>query len=569
MNHLATRLLGVALMLVASIALVGCDDEITSVEDIEFQTLVNVPSNEITITGGQPENPAQFEISYQGLDARPSVSTGSESLDAEVVEETGSPDAGTTTWQITYLGSIDGASLSEAMTINIQSDGESFEENIDVQVNNPLSVTQEAFTFVNGQTPLPRIRVTYEGLEQAPELTSESSAVNIELADEVGDPVAGERAWTLEYVDFISGDFVTETVQLTASSNGATYTRALSVQFNSSILTTTDFITDFIVVEDFETEFSIPEIATEGGTSATVQTGEASPNSTGRNALEVQATGGDPVTLVRNASAPGLNTLSFLVKPDATTDLNMTVTIAEQVDGESVTHETDFIVQAGSEWVRYDIALSVRTPELNPVAERDGGNGPLESISFTVEEDITYFLDDVMMGTPDRSVLEINDFESTNMAYGGSSNLTLGFSDVVPEGSTGFTSRSFSYVGDGSGNFFGYNFNSNGTDLFLSNAANGDVVLRIGAVSQDFDLFAFIQPPEGLGYESGTTVPVEAGEEWREVRIPLSDLRDDPSALFNPGIGNVGFEIRGADGADEDNPVEFLIDEIVLDAQGE
>ena len=569
MNHLATRLLGVALMLVASMALVGCDDEITSVEDIEFQTLVNVPSNEITITGGQPENPAQFEISYQGLDARPSVSTGSESLNAEVVEETGSPDAGTTTWRITYLGSIEGPSLEDAMTITIQSEGESFQEEVAVQVNSPLSVAQEAFTFVAGQSPLPRIRVTYEGLGQAPELTSGSSAINIELANESGDSVAGERAWVLEYTEPIEGDSVTETVQLTASgSEGATYTRALSVQFNNAISTTTDFTTEYIVVEDFETGFSLPEITTEGSTSATVQTGEASPNSTGRNALEVQATGGDPVTLIRRASALDLNTLSFLIKPDATNDLNLTITLTEQVDGESVSRDVGLLIEASSEWVRYDVALDALLEEFNPVAERDGGNGPLESISFTSEEDATYLIDDVMMGTPDRRVLEINDFEITNNPYGSFSDITLGFSEMVPEGSTGFTSRSFSYVEGGS--FFGYNFNSNGTDLFLSNAANGDIVVRIGAVSQGFDLFAFVESPEGgYTFDAATTVPVEAGDEWREVRIPLSDLGNDPSALFNPGIGNVGFEIRGAGDADEDNPVEFLIDKIVLDAQGE
>lgn len=564
----ATRLLGVALVLLWSVTLVGCDDEISSVEDLDIQSLADFDASELTVLAGNPSEPTQFDVTYQGLDTAPELTTSSDQLQVEVAEEEGSLETGSTTWNVLYTGSVDGSGLSESLTLSVQGDAENLEETIPVQVQNPLRTSQEAFTFVAGQSPQPSITVDYEGIESAPVLEADGAPVDIELVTDEGDPQdGGSRTWLLEYAEPIDGDSVTEVLQLVSESGSASYSRAIEVQFNNAITVSSDFSSEFISVEDFETEFSVPEVEDQGATTSSIEQAAAE-NSIGLNALEIDAAAGDPVTLVREASLPDLNVLSFLVRPDPNDEINLTLILEEEVDGEIVEREVGLLIEPGSEWVQYEVALDALLEDFNPVAERADGNGPLQSISFVTGSDVSYAIDDVMMGTTDGPQAEINDFEVTNSAYGSFSDIELDFSDVVEEGSPGFTSRSFSYAEGG--NFFGYNFNNNGADIFFANAENGDLVLSMGQVSEDFGLYTFVETPEGAGgygFDSGQTIEIEASDGWQEVRIPLSELGDDPSALLNPGIGNIGFELRRED-EDAEEPLELLIDDIRLDATG-
>jgi len=564
----ATRLLGVALVLLWSVTLVGCDDEISSVEDLDIQSLADFDASELTVLAGNPSEPTQFDVTYQGLDTAPELTTSSDQLQVEVAEEEGDLETGTTTWDVLYTGSVDGSGLSESLTLSVQGDAENLEETIPVQVQNPLRTSQEAFTFVAGQSPQPSITVDYEGIESAPVLEADGAPVDIELVTDEGDPQdGGSRTWLLEYAEPIDGDSVTEVLQLVSESGSASYSRAIEVQFNNAITVSSDFSSEFISVEDFETEFSVPEVEDQGATTSSIEQAAAE-NSIGLNALEIDAAAGDPVTLVREASLPDLNVLSFLVRPDPNDEINLTLILEEEVDGEIVEREVGLLIEPGSEWVQYEVALDALLEDFNPVAERADGNGPLQSISFITGSDVSYAIDDVMMGTTDGPQAEINDFEVTNSAYGSFSDIELDFSEVVEEGSPGFTSRSFSYTEGG--NFFGYNFNNNGADIFFANAENGDLVLSMGQVSEDFGLYTFVETPEGAGgynFDAGQTVEIEASDGWQEVRIPLSELGDDPSALLDSGIGNIGFELRRED-EDAEEPLELLIDDIRLDATG-
>ena len=113
------------------------------------------------------------------------------------------------------------------------------------------------------------------------------------------------------------------------------------------------------------------------------------------------------------------------------------------------------------------------------------------------------------------------------------------------------------------GDFFGYNWNQ-GT---VTNPGNSSVRVRLGQVSRDFVLYVFVEAVDDAGeytFDGGNEVPVSAGDGWQEIRVPLSQLGSNPSALSDPGIRNVGFEIRRASSDGSTEPVSFLIDDIRL-----
>ena len=449
-------------------------------------------------------------------------------------------------------------------------------EDFDIQPG--LSLSNSQVTFVAGQATPPQVEATYQGLDTAPTIESSAPELAIELVEENGTPEDGSRTWTLVYTDFVEGSSVSESATLTAQADGSTIESTVSVQVNNPISLTTDFEPRFLVVEDYETGFQdgpengagiLPEITTEGTTTAEIQSEEVSPNSNGPNALLVNASAEEAVTFVRQTNAPGLSVLSFLLKPDPSEDFLLTIELEEEANGDLVAREIEVPIEAGDEWVRYDLAVGALFDDFNPVAISAGGNGPLESISFRTDSDATYYVDEIMMGTTAGPQLEINDFQATSFAYGTFAEIELGSSDQVAANASGFTARSMSYVSGG--NFFGYNYNL----PRLANGGSGDVVVRIGQVSRSFDLFVFIETPEtddgragGFSFNAGETVSVDEGDEWREVRMPISQLGDEPSALVDPGITNVGFEIRRPDGDSTEEPIEFLIDEIRLDATG-
>ena len=80
------------------------------------------------------------------------------------------------------------------------------------------------------------------------------------------------------------------------------------------------------------------------------------------------------------------------------------------MNGEGVTRELEAPVETGEQWLQYNLAVGALFEDVNPVAARAGGNGPLQSITFTTDQDVSYHLDDVTMGTAAGGALEINDF---------------------------------------------------------------------------------------------------------------------------------------------------------------
>jgi hypothetical protein len=458
MNHLATRLLGVALMLVASMALVGCDDEITSVEDIDIQPSLEVPGS-VSLVLLDQNSRTDFSISYQGLDEAPTVqATGN--LVVELVEESGSAsEGGERRWSVGYDGSVSGV-VGETITITTRGEGQSIEEEIGVTV--------------------------------------------------------------------------------------------------SSFTITTDFQPNFLVIEDYETAFVDEEgsgnpvaqhpVVAEGGSAFAVQSDQVSENSNGVNAAQIEAVAGDPIVIENRVSAPGADLFTFLVR-STNASFTITFTFTEEVNGEVTQHELEVPIPEGDAWRKYSIEFALISEDFDPVAARAGGSGSLRSVSLTADADVTFEVDEFMLGTEEGPIAEINDFETTTNAYVTFCGGQYSFSDQVADEALGARSRRL-----GGNGCFGYN--QAGTRI--ENASNGSLDFRVGDVAEDTELEVFLELSQGGG--TATTISVEAGSEWRNVSIPISDLAEDPSALAG-GISNVGFSpVSGAS--------SFLLDDIRIDATG-
>ncbi|MES3629069.1 MAG: hypothetical protein PPP56_02770 [Longimonas sp.] len=458
MYRIATRTLGVVLLLVWSLALVGCDDDISSVEDLDIQPSIDLPSS-LSLALLDAESRTEFSTTYQGLDQAPDVS-GSGNLVVERISESGSAEqGGSQQWSVGYDGTVSGVQ-EETITIQTSSEGESIEREINVTV--------------------------------------------------------------------------------------------------SPFVISTDFASRFIVVEDFETDFPDNQgadnpadqrpITTTGATTAAIQSEASSPNSNGPNALEINAAAGDPVSFESTVSAPGANLFTFLVRsPDAAFDL--TLTFVEEANGAEVEHEIVVPITEGAGWRQYGIGFSQIDVDFNPVAVRAGGNGPLKSVRLSADADVTFQVDELMLGTEQGSIAEINDFEATTNAYITFSGASFGFTDQVAENAFGTRARDLQDV-----SFFGYNQGG----IRIQDAANGELKFRIGAVAEDTELEVFLELNEGGG--TATNITIEAGSEWQDISVPISELAENPSALAS-GISNVGFNFVSGSSS-------FLIDDLRLDATG-
>ena len=200
MNHLATRLLGVALMLAASIALVGCDDEITSVEDIDIQPDIEVPGS-VSLVLLDAESRADFTVSYQGLEEVPTAQ-GSGNLVVELAEESGSAtQGGERRWSVGYDGSVSGVA-EETITISTRGEGETIEEELSVTISPFIIQTdfQPEFVIVEdyeaefvdesgADNPVSQRPVTTEGGSavtiQSEQVSENSNGVNAARIDAV------------------------------------------------------------------------------------------------------------------------------------------------------------------------------------------------------------------------------------------------------------------------------------------------------------------------------------------------------------------------------------------------
>lgn len=464
MNHLATRLLGVALMLVASMALVGCDDEISSVEDLDIQPSIDFPSS-VSLTLLDADSRTDFSVSYQGLDEVPSAQ-GSGNLVVELAEESGSANqGGERRWTVGYDGSVSGVA-EEAITITTRGEGETIEEEVNVTI--------------------------------------------------------------------------------------------------SPFIIQTDFQPEFVVVEDYEAEFVDEQgadnpvaqrpVTTEGGSQVAIQSDQVSENSNGVNAAQIDAVAGGAVTMESTVSAPGADLFTFLVRsPNAS--FNLTLTFTEETNGGTTEHTIEVPISESGAWRQYGIGFSQIGEDFNPVAARAGGSGSLQSVSLSTDADVSFQVDEFMLGTEQGPIAEINDFETTSNAYITFSGASFGFTDQVADNALGARARDLANV-----NFFGYNQGG----IRIANGSEGVLKFRIGNIEEATDLRVFLETAagdnDGFGFDNGPILSFEASSGWQDVEVPLSDLGENPGAVAN-GLTNVGFQNEGGGAG-------LLLDDIRIDATG-
>lgn len=429
----------------------------------------------------------------------------------------------------------------------------------DFDIQPAVSLTASRLEFTAGQSPAPTFGVRYQGLDSAPEAVA-PAGVELELVEETGTPQSGTRTWAVRFTgDVPSAGSVETAVMVEARAGGRDVTSAVELGVSSPVSISTTFRNRLAVVEDYEGDGR--QVTTTGGTTAEVVTDGVAPNSNGLRALRVVDSGAGGVVFERQINAPGQGVFSFLLRPETTADFTLAVTFADQAGSAVNTYTVDVPVEAGGDWRRYSIAATQLFEGFSPVAARSGGDGPLQSVTFSSDAPATYVVDDLAFGTASGPTIEVNDFESTSFFYIGATT----FTDVAAtsELSDGASARRFTYT-DG-GNFFGYNFQNNGPALFLDAGAAGVLQLVIGEVSKAFDLYVFVETDGGAyGYNSGRAVPVEAGAGFRTVTVPLANLGDGASALKSPGITNVGFEVRRPESDTSTDPISFVFDDVKL-----
>ena len=430
----------------------------------------------------------------------------------------------------------------------------------DFDLQPAVSVSASALTFTAGQDPPATFTVRYQGLDAVPEPVA-ADGVEFELAGETGSAQSGTRTYAVRFTGAVpSAGSVDAVATVRAVSGGQEITKAVALTVNSPVSISTTFRRRLAVVEDYEGDGQSFEAT--GGTTATVVTDQVSPNSSGFRALKVNASGSGAVTFNRTVNAPGQGVFSFLLKPDAAApDFTLTVTFRDRAGADVRTFDVDVPVAAGGDWRRVSVAATQLFAGFNPVDARSGGDGALEGVTFSADAAATYYVDDLAFGTGDGPSVEVNDFETTSFFYNGAAT----FNDVAVSNplSDGAQARRFTYT-DG-GNFFGYNFQNNGPALFLDAGSNGALSLVVGGVTKAFDLFVFVETGGGVySYGSGRVVPVEAGDDFRTVRVPLADLGGSVGALGSPGITNVGFEIRRREVDTTTDPISFVLDDVKL-----
>ncbi len=417
----------------------------------------------------------------------------------------------------------------------------------------PSSIAVIILDDGTGQT---EFTLEYQGLDEPPSLESSNADLVLERLSQSGTPETGEQRWRASY-NQVPDDILDETLTLSTTANGQSLTRSIAALI-AEIQITTDFTPSFANVIDYEDE--VRSIETAGGATAEIVE-NASPNSSGINSLQFDAVSGGSVTISNETNGVGADRLTFLVFPDAGSTVPLEIRVVERVDGGQEARTLTIPITPGSEWRKYGIEFDKFSEVIDPVSSASGGSGSLLSVQFTSGGTGTVFLDEIALGTETENVAEIHNFDSTSNAYGSFSDIEFGTSNNVADVADGITSRTLSYTTGG--NFFGYNYNTLRADLTVSDVLS----LNVGEVSRDFVLFAFVESQDDSGgytFNGGVEVDISASDGWEQVTIPLSQLGSDPSVLLNPGMRNVGFEVRRAPGDESTEPIEFLLDDIQL-----
>ena len=379
------------------------------------------------------------------------------------------------------------------------------------------------------------LSLSYQGLDDHPTVET-TGALQAESAEQSGSPQNGDQQWTLSYDGQVEGS-VTEEAIIQATGEGRSITDTVNVTV-SPFLIQSDFSPTFASVADFEER----TLSTANGATAELDSSVVSENSAGVASLRIESPASGTATIERTTSVPNANRFSFLIRPDQSTDFTLTFSFTEETDGGTTTHDLDVLVPAGTDWSKYVIALDQISSDFNPVASRAGGNGALQSISMTADSDVTYYVDEVGFASESQMLAEVHDFDQTTLEYNCPA---LDTSQDVAENSTGSVSRDVT-----AGGGFGYNYN-----LLYADVESGDVLSFWAKSAEEQTRLVFVETPNGDGgynFDNGVNVTIPGGDEWSKVEIPVESLGDDPAALLNSGIQNIGF----------DSGQQLLIDDI-------
>lgn len=422
----------------------------------------------------------------------------------------------------------------------------------------------------------PEFTVSYQGLAAPPTAEAGGDLIALDTISTDGDPArGGERRWQLQ----LTQDNIEETLAQTEvlvrgeTTDGRTITDTLGVSATTTLLVQREFTSNYATVADYEGDVTVdayggndPDteaysgsqrtIQTSGGTSTTIVNSDFSQStnqpagSNGVRFLEVDGSNSGSVTINRWLSVPDSDIFTFLVRPGASA-FNLTITLTEETDSGTLSHDLELPIPAGGGWLKVGVPFEF-FDGFNPVDSRAGGNGPLTSITFSADGNVTYAVDELIFGVEGvGGRAEFHDFERTTLAYGPPfcTGNTYGFSmgaDSISAASDGLTSRRIS-----GSTCFGYNYNLyvdvDGNDV-LSFRAKGSAET---AGPDQVEVFLETNGDGGFGGAVSRTAPEG---EWETFEIPISNLGDDPSVLLDPGISNVGFNANGT----------FLLDDVKI-----
>jgi len=375
--------------------------------------------------------------------------------------------------------------------------------------------------------------VNYQGLDGHPTIET-TGGLQAENAEQTGAPQNGEQQWTLSYDGDVQG-VVNEQAIVQASSGGRSVADTVNVNVSRFLVQNT-FSPTFASVSDFEER----TLTTSGGTTAERTETVVAENTTGTEALEVS--GGGSATIERATSVPSASRFTFLLRPDESTEFTLTFSFTEETGNDTEARDVAVQVSAGTEWVKYSMTLDQISSDFNPVASRAGGNGALQSITMSTDQDVTYYIDELSFANENQTVAEVHDFEETTLEYNCPG---LASTQDVPDGSDGVRARDVTASG-----CFGYNY-----DLLYADVEAGDVLSFWAKSAEEQTRLVFVETAEGAGgytFGNGVDVTIPGGDEWTKVEVPVESLGDNPPALRSAGITNVGF----------DNGQQVLIDQI-------
>lgn len=435
----------------------------------------------------------------------------------------------------------------------------------------------------------PTFTVEYQGLSGAPTASTSSEILEIDTVSTEGEPrQGGSRTWRVNLtVDEIQETLAQETVVVEGNTTGGrAIVDTLSVSATTTLSVTRDFDSSFFTIADYEGDVTDNfagsaasseeyagdqrEINTSGETSFSIinDPGDGLPEGTnqpsgsnGVRFMEIEGSGSGSLTIDRWTNLPDSDQMSFLIRP-ASSSFTLTVTLNEQTSGGMESHELELPVPAGGGWVKIGVPFRF-FDGFNPVAERSGGDGPLTSVEFSADANVTYAVDEIVFGKEGvGGRTEFIDFERSTSAYGGfNGGASFGFApapDSVAAASDGLTSRLLS----GSG-FWGYNYGGGFGPpalVFLTADLNDVLTFRAKGSTEtsgpdEVSVSIAVLNGEG-GFDSSVTRVLE-DDMWQTFEIPLSEFgaNPDPSALRDPGIRSFDFGFNG----------ELLIDDIRIE----